>query len=372
MRLDNLPDITFAAADPAEMELNILSTVEGYLKRKLERADPLRLFLLGVEAIIIQQRLLIDKSAKMNLLAFAVGGYLDHIGALVGVERLPATAATTTLRLSLSAIRETATIIPAGTRATPDGAVYFALDADAVINAGELSTDAAATCTEVGETGNGFIAGEINRIVDPVPFFSAVVNITKSEGGADIEEDENFRERIQEAPEKFSSAGPEGAYQYYAKSASALISDVAVDSPEPGDVVVYPLLAGGVLPEEEMLSLVKETLSADDVRPLTDRVTVEAPTAVSYNVDCTYFISRTKATNAAAISAAAEAAVSEYIAWQKEKLGRDINPTELYYRMRAAGVKRVEIRTPVFRATAKNEVALADTVNVVFGGLEDD
>ena len=173
------------------MELNILSTVEGYLKRKLERADPLRLFLLGVEAIIIQQRLLIDKSAKMNLLAFAENGYLDHIGALVGVERLPATAATTTLRLSLSAPRETATIIPAGTRATPDGAVYFALDTDAVINAGELSTDAAATCTEVGEIGNGFIAGEINRIVDPVPFFSAVVNITKSEGGADIEGDEN-------------------------------------------------------------------------------------------------------------------------------------------------------------------------------------
>ena len=86
MRLDNLPDITFAASDPAEMELNVLTTVEALLGRKLGRADPLRLFLLGVEALIIQQRLLIDQSAKMNLLAYSKGDYLDHIGILVALK----------------------------------------------------------------------------------------------------------------------------------------------------------------------------------------------------------------------------------------------------------------------------------------------
>lgn len=372
MPLENLPDIAFAKANPAEMELNVLTTVEALLGRKLHRADPLRLFLLGVEALIIQQRLLIDQSAKMNLLAYSQGDYLDHIGVLVGAERLPASAAKTTLRLSLSAARDTATVIPKGTRATPDGEVYFAIDADAVINAGALYTDAEATCTETGETGNGFIAGEINKIVDPVPFLAAMVNTTKSEGGADTESDENYRERIQNAPEHFSVAGPDGAYAYHAKSASALISDVSVTSPAPGEVLVCPLLSGGVLPGEETLAMVEEKLDADNVRPLTDKVTVSAPTQAKYNLECTYYISRKNVTNAAAIQSAAEKAVEGYIEWQKEKLGRDINPTELSYRLRAAGVKRVEITSPAFTPTSANEVAIAEHVSAIFGGLEDD
>ena len=48
-------------------------------------------------------------------------------------------------------------------------------------------------------------------------------------------------------------------------------------------------------------------------------------------------------TYAKTIQEAAETAASEYIAWQKEKLGRDLNPTELYYRLRKAGVKRVDL-----------------------------
>ena len=372
MELKNLPNITFAERDVDTINNSIITTVEGILGRTLGRADPLRLFLMGVEAIIIQQRVVIDVAAKMNLLAYSRNDYLDHIGVLVGCERIEAAAATTSLVFTLSASRETATTIPKGTRVTADGKIYFATDKDLIIQRGELTGAVAATCAVKGEAGNGYAIGELATIVDPVAFVASTANVTTTEGGAERENDEAYRSRIQEAPEKFSSAGPEGAYKYYAKSASALISDVAVDSPAPGDVVVYPLLVGGEIPGEEMLSIVEEALSADDVRPLTDRVTVSAPTAVSYDVDCTYFISRTNATNAAAISAAAEAAIADYIAWQKEKLGRDINPTELYYRLRAAGVKRVEISAPVFRTTAKNEVALADTVNAVFGGLEDD
>lgn len=372
MGLKNLEQLKFVDANPEEMEIHILEIVERLLKRKLARADPLRLVLLSVEALLIQQRLLFDQTTKMNLLAYAKGSYLDHIGALVGTERLPASPATATMRLTLSAAREQAVIIPKGARITAGDNIYFALNENTIIPTGELSVTASATCTENGTRGNGYLPGEICRIVDPVTFWTAAENTTKSDGGADVEDDDAYRERIHEAPEKFSTAGPTLAYEYHAKEASALIADVYADSPVPGEVDVYPLMKGGVIPGEEILTLVRERLNDKRIRPLTDKVNVKAPESVKYDVDAVYYIDRSHATEAAAIKARGENAVQDFVLWQKERLGRDINPTELYYRLREAGVKRAEIKSPVFTKTEKNQVAIADHVKVTFGGLEDE
>lgn len=374
MKLKNLPDITFAESDPQTVDLQIVTIVEKLLGRKLSRADPLRLFLRGIEAIIVQQRVLIDETAKQNLLAYATGDRLDHIGALVGTDRLQASAATTTLRFSLSAARESATLIPKGTRATAGDGTLFATDEANTIEAGKMSADVESTCTEEGTMGNGYQAGEINRMADPVPFVAAVVNTTTSAGGAEVESDEDYRERIHQAPEQYSTAGPTGAYEYFTKKASTLITDVAVESPAPAEVVVWPLLQGGTIPDDEILTKVSETLNDRKIRPLTDKVTVKKPSTVSYNVKVSYWIDRTDAAEAATIQSNVETAVKEYTVWQKSKLGRDINPTELYYRIRAAGAKRAEVAEPVYTAVdrAQGQVAAENTMSVTFGGLEDD
>ena len=372
MRLRDLPRLSFAERAPALIESNLVKTVEGLLERKLARADPLRLVLLGVEATIIQQRELIDQTAKMNLLAYATGDNLDHIGALVGTERIGASSAHTTLKLVLSAPREMATTISQGLRVTAGDGIMFVLNAPVIIAKGETEAFGAAVCVVAGTVGNGYAAGELKTIVDPVPFLMSATNTTKTEGGADVEDDEAYRERIHESPEKFSTAGPTLAYEYHAKSASAFISDVSVDSPAPGEVNVYPLMRGGVIPGSEILALVTEKVNDKSIRPLTDKVSVKAPERVTYDVDAVYYIDRRDATEAAAIQSRAEKAVQEFIMWQKERLGRDINPTELYYRLREAGVKRAEINLPVFTATNRKQVAVADHVNVRFGGVEDE
>lgn len=372
MELKKLPDITFAERDPTAIELNIVGTVEEYLDRTLARADPLRLYLMGLEAIIIQQREIIDRGAKMNLLAFAEGDFLEHHGVLVDTDRLEATAATVTLRLTLSAAREAATAIPAGTRATAGDGVYFAIDDAAIIPAGETSITVAATCTETGTKGNGYVAGEIKTLTDPVPFVATVTNTTTSEGGADREKDDDYRSRIQEAPERFSVAGPSGAYEYFAKATNPLIADVKAKNGGAGVVNVYVLLQGGELPGEEILAAVDETLSNDKIRPLTDNVNVLAPTAVDYDVNVKYWVSRDDATELVEIQNAVEKAVQDYVSWQKAKMGRDINPTELYYRIREAGAKRAEITEPVFTAVNAASVAIAENVTVNLEGLEDD
>ncbi|MBQ7577221.1 MAG: hypothetical protein IJT21_03020 [Synergistaceae bacterium] len=57
--------------------------------------------------------------------------------------------------------------------------------------------------------------------------------------------------------------------------------------------------------------------------------------------------------------------------WQKSKLGRDLNPSELNHRMIAAGAKRTEIISPDFQVLAEYQVAIMTTKNLILGGLED-
>ncbi len=370
MAYKNLPDLTFAESDPDLVELHIAEIVGNFLGRKLSRADPLRLFLKGVEAIIIQQRLLIDETAKQGLLAYATSDRLDHLGILVGTERLQPEYAKTTMKLTLSTARKTATIIPAGTRFTAGDGVMFALDENTIIDAGNVTAEAIATCTQSGAIGNDYKAGELSKIVDPLAFLASAVNITATSGGADMESDNSYRDRIQQAPESFSCAGPTGAYEYFTKEASALISDVAVTNPEPGVVRVYPLLKDGRLPSTEIIQLVERKLNYRTIRPLTDKVEVVAPKQVNVSLQVSYWIERSDASNAKNIQEKAQKAVNEYVAWQKEKLGRDVNPTELYYRLRVAGVKRIELGDFTAKVIEPHEVAIV-TSEMNFEGLED-
>lgn len=85
----------------------------------------------------------------------------------------------------------------------------------------------------------------------------------------------------------------------------------------------------------------------------------------------TYFIGKNESTQANAVTAAVTEAVNSYILWQKTKLGRDINPSELISRVMQAGAKRVVVSAPTFTALARTQVAKEGTVSISLGGLED-
>jgi len=373
MQLNSLPDITFAEKDSKLVESEIISTYESLAGRTLAPGDPVRIFLLALASIIIQQRALIDFSAKQNLLAYASGDYLDHIGALLGVERIAAKPAVTTIRFSLSEQRQAATPIPANTRVRAEsGDIVFATIKYAEVPAGALFIDVNAQCQTAGEAGNGFLPGQIKRLMDPIPYVASAVNITETTGGLDIESDESLRERIRLVPESFSTAGPYRAYEYWALTAHQDIADVAVYSPTPGQVNICPLLKGGQLPSQEILDAVEAICSADNKRPLTDYVYVHAPTVVNYSINFTYYIRKDDASLISNIQSAVEDATAQFKAWQKEKLGRDINPSELTRRIINAGAKRVQITQPIFVKLEQYQVAKDITTNIIYGGLEDD
>ncbi|MBQ7214925.1 MAG: baseplate J/gp47 family protein [Synergistaceae bacterium] len=368
-----MQDISFADKDPDTITKEIISLYESVSGRTLARADPVRLFIDAIILAIIQQRNIIDRSAKMNLLAYASGSYLDHIGALLGVSRLEASHAVTTIQFTLTAPLSYAAVIPAGTRLTTGDGITFATLADCRISAGGLTGQAEAQCSSAGTSGNGYALGQVNKLVDVLAFGVSAENISETSGGADIESDENFRERIQIAPESFSTAGPKEAYKYFARSANPDIIDVAVIGPpqtDPGHVEIYPLMTGGTLPSSEVLSEVLKVCSADDVRPDTDYVEAKAPAAVNYSVDIAYWIDEKDSVNSEYIRGEVESAVNDWTVWQRQRLGRDINPSELIRRAVNAGAKRCEVSSPEFRALSDWEVGMCQSRNVVYGGLE--
>jgi phage-related baseplate assembly protein len=377
-----LPEIFFAERDPAVIERELINGYEQAYQlqygaeRKLYPGDPVRLFLESVAFELIHQRQLIDYTGKMNLLAYSEGDKLDHLGALLGVARLPAQPALTTLKFVLSKPQIGILLIPAGTRATPGGGeIIFSTIAAVEIPEGQQEAEARAQCLLNGAIGNGFLPGQVRKIVDPFPWQMSVDNTTVSYGGTDVESDENFRERIQIAPESFSVAGARGAYMFWARSAHQDITDVAVVGPpatEPGHVEIYPLMSGGELPSQEILDLVYESCNAEDIRPLTDYVHVLPPVPVLYALSLRYWIEYRNATRATVIQAAVEDAVKSWVRWQRARIGRDIIPSELIHRIQATGAKRVEVITPGYVPLSYNQLAiLGGNPVVTYGGLED-
>ncbi|EFO30932.1 baseplate assembly protein J [Roseibium sp. TrichSKD4] len=92
------------------------------------------------------------------------------------------------------------------------------------------------------------------------------------------ESDEDYRRRIQLGPESYSTAGPEGAYVFWALSVPG-VADATAVSPEPCDVLITILAeAGDGTAAEELLAMVVEATTAKNRRPLADRVNVQSAT----------------------------------------------------------------------------------------------
>lgn len=367
------PDIHFVDTDTNTVVNALIQSYEAFTGRTLYPADPARLFILWVADIIIQERVNIDFSARQNVPRYAEGEYLDSLAELFkDAYRLEPEKAKTTLRFTLSIPLEVATSVPAGTRVTVDGEIIFQTMKALTIPAGDLFGDVEAECQTAGEIGNGFVPGQITQLIDIFPYFGSVENVSESDGGADEESDAAFYERMRESVETFSTAGPLGAYEYYAKSASALIVDVKATSPEPGEVDVRVLLSGGQLPGEEILKEVLDILNADKVRPLTDHVTVAAPETVPYDIDFTYWTQEGGAVSDDKVAENIAAAVQAFKEWQGAKMGRDVNPSYLISLLMQAGAKRVKVRSPVDTVVPDNAVAVIGETAVVNGGAENE
>ena len=344
--LDDFTAVDFSELTPSGIEEMVITAYEEASGQTVYPGDPVRLFLQSNAYIISLLAAFINETGNQQYLAHARGPHQDLIGALVDTARLPASPSRTVLRFSTAETLGWPVLIPQGTRANAgdgDTGLTFATDETATIPAGERSVD-----------------------VD------AVRNTETTRLGADVEDDASYRARIRLAPERFSVAGPSGSYRYHALSAHQGIADVAVYAPVPGTVDVRPVMDGGELPPENVLELVRERLSADGVRPLTDTVVVAAPEPVEYAVSGGWWLHRDNGPLAASVTKKVEAALEEYRIWQRSAPGRDINPTRLISLLERAGAKRVELESPRYQKLEQRQIARETSLDLQFMGIEDD
>lgn len=375
----NLPDISFTDGDTLEAMMNrMIANYESRYKEitgksiSLSMADPMRIAIYACALELYQTEQYVDRAGKQDLLKYSYGEFLDNLAGNRSVIRQQPSAAKTTLRFTLSETKDYAISIPAGTRATNGDGVYFETVEYGEISAGSLYVDIEAVCTAQGIEGNDFVPGQINVLVDTVAYIQSVANVTTTSGGTDLEDDDSLAERVFLAPSSYS-AGTYDSYVFRAKTFNIGIGSVRPTSPNPCEVVIYILMTDGSLPGEEVTQGLQEYLmETQDQRAMTDYITVKAPDAKPFNIDLTYYINKSDSASALTIQAEVEAAVNDYVKWQTTEIGKDINPSELIMRVKAAGAKRVEVTSPVFEKVTDTEVAQIADFTVNYGGLEDD
>jgi phage-related baseplate assembly protein len=374
----------FIARDPQAITAELVAKYELATGKTLYPAQIERQLIDLIAYAKTMTHIGIQEAGKQCLVRFANGVMLDYLGELMGVPRLLAAFAKTTLRGSMPAALAINVAIPVGTViSSSDGKVNFATDIAVSIVAGQLSIDVLATCDTAGLAGNDWQIAQINTLISDIGNVAvSFTNITVSAGGWEIETDDRYRTRLIEGLETFAVAGPEGSYRSNAMAAHQSIVDVGIIGPKlamvggalvstnnvpPGVVYVYPLVITGA-PDANILTLVNAKLSATSARPLCDFVQVSAPVAVDYAINAQLTLwANADATMTLDASTKAAQALADYLA---AGLGRDVVVNDWVTTLKVAGVYDLAIPSlPVNLVLDKSHWARCTGINIVVIGV---
>jgi len=366
----SLPEPQFIERDVNKITQEWISLYEQKTGKTLQPAQIERILIdVGVyrESLL---RIGIQEAAKQNLVNFATYPMLDYLGELVGVYRLAAKYSKTTFRFLIDEPLTFDYTIPSGIEIeSKDVKVIFKTLKTSVLSKDQLFIEMEGQAETAGIIGNGYLPGEINNLITPIPYISEVFNITESSSGADEETDDNLRKRIKEAPEQFSNAGSRGAYRFHTISAHQNIIDVAVIHKQPGVVEIYPLTIDGN-PSLEIIDTVQYYLSDDKVRPLTDLVLVKPPEKIDFQILADIILYNFADLESA--QALINEKLEEFKKNLRSKLGLDIVPTQIIAILNSIyGVYRVDLISPFLQELDSHQWADCTSYQVNIAGYTD-
>ncbi|SPO59718.1 baseplate J/gp47 family protein [Pseudomonas inefficax] len=193
-----------------------------------------------------------------------------------------------------------------------------------------------------------------------------------------MESDVALRYRTRLSLEALSVAGSSGAYEYHALSSSAELVHVSVDSPRfsgvpvpasvkaqlpagaivvvcdydaglvnplPGDVSLAVLARpDSAVPEAQLVTTVLKALSADDVRPVTDRPRVQGGIPTDFQVEAVLWME--DGPDPDVVRAAARVSLDVAIA-DARRLEGQLPVSAIYAALHVTGVGRVDLIKPV-------------------------
>ncbi|WP_395463438.1 baseplate J/gp47 family protein [Wolbachia endosymbiont of Cantharis cryptica] len=106
------------------------------------------------------------------------------------------------------------------------------------------------------------------------------------------EKDERFKGRIKAKIVGWSTGGSKEHYRYHALSADSRVKDALVESPIPGSVQISILPTELSTPSEELINIVRERVNQDNIRVLTDTITVVGCNIIEIDIHSRISINR--------------------------------------------------------------------------------
>ena len=177
-----------------------------------------------------------------------------------------------------------------------------------------------------------------------------------------LESDDELRRRTLLAPEAFAAAGPRGAYVFHALSADPRVVNVDVWTSGPGkvEVAVQSREGDGAAPDD-LVEAVRARLHRDDIKPLTDMVSVRSIANIPYQVIGTGYV--LPGPDPIAVRDQAIAAI-EAMAISRRTPARDVPRSAVFAAASVGPMDKVVLDQPVADvARGYGEVALLTAVD---------
>lgn len=144
--------------------------------------------------------------------------------------------------------------------------------------------------------------------------------------------------------------------------------EISIDKDLAGHVLITPIMEGGKIPSQDVLNKVYEACSAEDVRPMTDKLIVQKPKQIEYDIDIIYFSSVKDEAECIRTIEGKDGAIDMFREWQDTKMGRAINPDKLRALClspeNGVGCSRIQVLSPDYRELKETEVAKCKRVTV--------
>lgn len=322
-----------------------------------------------VSALLGNIKAEMNEVALQNYLPFATGKRLDLKGVLFGDKgkRLGENQARTTIRCHLSTKVERDVLIAKGTRFIYKTLVFISEEIG-IVKKGSIFVDVPVVCETSGDVGE-ILVGEIKEIVDRYDYFGSCENITAVTGGADIESDENFRKRLSEIPESFTSAGSEGAYKFWTKKASSLVTDVVIQTPSANILDIFVCNNQKLLSAEEK-EKIKKYLMQPNLKALNDVLNIKDPKIHNYTINIGYYLYVDSVFSKEKIEEELREKLTTYT--QNLRIGNSINLQDIISTCKSVNdVKKVVITQPQEFLSDEITVCSCNGIEITFLGVDE-
>ena len=225
-----------------------------------------------------------NETIKQMLITTATGTDLDHKGLSKDVIRSKGEKPRALVSFSISNSMPYDVTIYAGTVLNNEGTIYGENIQEAVVVENLLIKKGDVKVEGVIELDEYVIDSDIKceNIVTTIPFVAEVKQLSRFEGGYELESDERYRYRIIKSNAKYSTAGCEDAYEYYTRLADARIDDVTINATEGVVTVVVHSFTSA---DEAMLERVYKNINAKSVRPISDSPVVKIAESIDVTLD---------------------------------------------------------------------------------------